>query len=97
MPSLQRFYEKVKDNNVSVLAITVGQNEDDVFPFISEVNPKPTFPILYDKTSVISTYWGIKAMPTTFIVNKKGHITHYAIGGRNFDNPDFIKMILSLK
>ena len=97
MPSLQRFYSKNKDKDVVVLAIAVGQGEDEVFPYMGEISPRPTFPILYDKTSAFSRYWGIQAMPTTFLINKKGYITHYALGARNFEDPRFIDMILKLK
>ena len=95
MPSLEKFYKKTKDKDVIVIAVAVGQDEDDVFPFMGEITPRPTFPILYDKTSAFSRYWGIQAMPTTFIINKKGYITHYALGARNFEHPKFINMILN--
>jgi len=94
MPSLQKFYEKVKDKNIVVLALAHGENEDDVFPFVSQMQHEATFPILLDSDKSISIIYGVKAMPTTFLINKEGYITHYTIGARNFNSKEFINMIL---
>ena len=94
MPSLQRFYEKVKDKGIVVIAITVGQDDNSVFPFINSISPIPTFPILFDKDSSVSRQWGIHAMPTTIIINKKGYLSYFALGPRDFDNPKFIEALL---
>ena len=92
MPSLQRFYSKYK-NSVEVIAVASGQGEDDVFPFISQMSPEPTFTILYDINRVASMNYRIQAMPTSFIINKDGYITHYAIGEIDFMNSKFLKLI----
>jgi len=96
MPSLQKFYEKAKDKGIVVLAITVGQDDDDVFPFINTLKPTPTFPILYDKDSKVARQWSIHAMPTTIIINKKGYMTHFALGARDFNNNTFIDILSKL-
>ena len=92
MPSLQRFYSKYK-KSVEVIAVASGQGEDDVFPFISQMSPEPTFTILYDINRVASMNYSIQAMPTSFIINKDGYITHYAIGEIDFMNSKFLKLI----
>ena len=96
MPSLERFYKKAKDKNIVVLAITVGQDEDSVFPFINTLNPVPTFPILLDTNSNVARQWSISAMPTTVIINKEGYLSYFALGAREFDNPKFLKELLKL-
>jgi len=96
MPSLQRFSQMTKDKNIVVLAVAVGQDEDDVFPFINTLKTSPTFPILYDKTSITARNWGITAMPTTLIINKEGYLTHFALGAREFDSEALIDAISKL-
>ena len=93
MPSLQKFYSLYK-NNVSVIAVASGQSEDDVFPFISQMKIEPTFEILYDEQQIASINYNIQAMPTSFIINKDGYITHYAIGEIDFMDKSFIDLIL---
>ena len=91
MPSLQKFYSKYK-NKIEVLAVASGQGEDDVFPFISKMNPEPTFNILYDVNQIASINYNIQAMPTSFII-KDGFITHYAVGEIDFMEDNFLKLI----
>ena len=91
MPSLQSFYAKYK-NKIEVLAVASGQGDDDVFPFISKMNPEPTFNILYDVNQVASINYNIQAMPTSFII-KNGYITHYAVGEIDFMGKEFLKLI----
>lgn len=92
MPSLQKFYSKYK-NSVEVIAVASGQGEDDVFPFISQMSPEPSFTILYDIKQIASISYSIQAMPTSFIINKDGYITHYAIGEIDFMGNEFLKLI----
>ena len=92
MPSLQKFYSKYK-NSVEVIAVASGQGEDDVFPFISQMSPEPSFTILYDIKQIASISYSIQAMPTSFIINKDGYITHYAIGEIDFMGNKFLKLI----
>ena len=92
MPSLQKFYSKYK-KSVEVIAVASGQGEDDVFPFISQMSPEPTFTILYDINRIASLNYRIQAMPTSFIINKDGYITHYAIGEIDFMSKEFLKLI----
>jgi len=96
MPSLQRFSQMTKDKNIVVLAVAVGQDEDDVFPFVNTLKTSPTFPILYDTKSITAQNWGITAMPTTIIINKEGYLTHFALGAREFDNKALIDAISKL-
>jgi len=92
MPTLQKFYKKYK-NTVEVVAVASGQGDDDVFPFVSQITPKLTFHILYDETSIVSRQYNIEAMPTSFLINKDGFITHYAIGEIDFMGKKFLDLI----
>lgn len=94
MPSIQRLYDKVKNEDVEIIAITVGQNKNEVATFLNSLYPTPSFTILYDTDSSVSREWGIQAMPTTFIINKDGFITHYGLGARNFDTKALKELLL---
>ena len=93
MPSLEKFYTKYK-NNITVIAVASGEGEDDVFPFISKMTPEPTFNILYDELQIASINYSIQAMPTSFIINKDGFITHYAVGEIDFMSKSFINLVI---
>jgi thiol-disulfide isomerase/thioredoxin len=94
MPDLQKLYLKSKSKDIIILAIAVGQTDDDVFPFINTVKPTPTFPILFDINSNVARQWSIHAMPTTIIIDKEGYLTHFALGARDFNSPQLFNSLL---
>lgn len=96
MASLERLYLATKDKNVEVLAVNIGEDIDTVFPFMGVVDPSPSFQILFDLDGVSMKDWKVKGLPTTYIIRPNGTITYRAIGGREFDHPDIIKMVLDL-
>ncbi len=96
MASLERLYQATKDKGVVVLAVNVGEDEDTVFSFLGEIEPSPTFPILFDTQAKSLKDWKVKGLPTTYVVDKKGKLFYRAIGGREFDHPELIKKIETL-
>jgi len=96
MASLERLYQATKDKGVVVLAVNVGEDDDTVFSFLGEVEPSPTYPILFDTNAQSLKDWKVKGLPTTYIVDGKGKLVYRAIGGREFDHPELIKKVLSV-
>ncbi len=96
MSSLEHFYQQLKDDNVVVLAVNIGEDEDTVFSFLGEVEPIPTYPILFDSDAQSMKAWAVRGLPTTYIVNKQGLVVYRAIGGREFDHPELIAKVKTL-
>ncbi len=97
MGSLERLYLATKEKDVVVLAVNVGEDEDTVFSFLGEIEPSPTFAILFDTQAKSMRDWNVKGLPTTYIVNKEGLLVYRAIGGREFDHPELVKKIVALR
>lgn len=96
MPSLERLQQKLGTKGFVVLAVNVGETEDVIFPFLGMLETPPTFPILLDLDSKTLKQWPIKGLPTTFLIDRSGRVSHRAIGGREFDHPDVVKTIEAL-
>ena len=96
MPSMERLYQKLKGEPFMVLAPDQYESFDIVFSFTGQLDPAPTFPILLDPGSVASKAWGVKGLPSSYIVDKQGRIAYRAIGGREFDHPEIEKTIRDL-
>jgi thiol-disulfide isomerase/thioredoxin len=88
MPSMERLSLKLKAEPFLVLAVNQNESFDLVFAFTGELEPAPTFPILFDKKSKVPAQWGVKGLPTSFIIDKQGRIAYRAVGGRAFDHPE---------
>jgi len=96
MPSLERLYQAMQDKPFVVLAVNQWESADHVFSYMGDLSVFPSFPILFDSKSEVSEAFGVKGLPTSFILDKQGHIVFRAIGGREFDHPEIEKIIDTL-
>lgn len=96
MPSMQRLYEKYRERGLAVVAVNQFEDPDLVFEFTGRLSLEPTFPILFDRESRVSEQYGVKGLPTTYLLDKTGKIQFRAIGGREFDHPEVEALIESL-
>lgn len=81
MPAIERVYQMYQDQGFVVLGVnTTNQDrEADAVRFVQEFNL--TFPILFDRSGSVSARYGLRALPTTFFVDRKGVIQEVVIGG----------------
>jgi len=96
MPSLQRLWEKLGPTKIQIVAVNVGEDADTVLGFMGTLDGSPTFPIAFDKDGAASHGWPVRGLPTTFLIDKNGRIAYQAIGGREFDSPENIRLITEL-
>jgi thiol-disulfide isomerase/thioredoxin len=91
-PSLGRVRKLFKQSDFEVIAINVGEDPDTVFAFAGTAD----FPILMDRDSQAMASWPVKALPTTFLIDRQGRLAMKAIGGREFDDPAIVSLIKNL-
>ncbi len=96
MPSLERLYTKLKDQGFVVIAVNQFEDPDLVFEFTGRLSLEPTFPILFDRDSSVAEQFGVKGLPTTYLLDKEGRIRYRAIGGREFDHTEIEETIKDL-
>ncbi|MDJ0806853.1 MAG: TlpA disulfide reductase family protein [Gammaproteobacteria bacterium] len=96
MPSLERLYNKLKDQGFVVIAVNQFEDPDLVFEFTGRLSLVPTFPILFDRDSRVAEKFEVKGLPTTYLLDKEGRIRYRAIGGREFDHIEIEGMIKEL-
>jgi thiol-disulfide isomerase/thioredoxin len=96
MPSMERLYQKLNGDNFTVIAINQMEDGDHVFAYTGQLEVDPTFTILFDKDSKVSSSYSVNGLPTTYLIDKQGNIRYRAIGGREFDHPEVEKLIMQL-
>lgn len=97
MGSLERFNLAMSDKGVTVLAVNIGEDVDTVRNFLEIIQPRPTFPIVFDQDSHTTETWRIKGMPTTYVIDPAGMVRYRATGKREFDHPDLIEQVMKLR
>ncbi len=96
MPSMERLYQKFNGEHFTVIAVNQMEDGDHVFAFTGQLDVDPTFPILFDKDSKVSSSYRVNGLPTSFLIDKQGNIRYRAVGGREFDHPEVEKQIEQL-
>ena len=96
MPSMQRAWDRLRGEDFMVLAVNVGEDEDTVFAFSFATGVTLDFPILLDRDSAAIKAWPVRALPTSFILDREGRIVYRAVGGREWDDPRLLEKIRAL-
>ena len=95
MPSVQRVHETFKDKDVVVLAISVdGGGEKAVQSFMAKRGYTFTTPV--DVGMEIARKFGVRGVPTTYVINRQGAIVAHGFGPVDFDSPAFVQYIQAL-
>jgi len=91
MPSLDALYKQLKDDDFTLLAVSIDENEEDVFKFRNAYNL--SFPILLDPTTGTKNRYQIHHYPETFLIGREGTILAHFIGPRDWADPLQISML----
>lgn len=84
MPAMERLYRRYKDNGLAVLALSIdAEGASVVIPFVKEYNL--SFLVGLDPNTRVAEKYGVRALPSTFLVDRKGNLTALAIGPRQWD------------
>lgn len=85
MPSMQALYEAYRERGLVVLAVSVDvQGRSAVAPFIEA--RKLTFPVLLDPRSVAQSIYGVGAIPTSFLLDRRGRIVSREVGAMDWNS-----------
>ena len=73
MPSLERAFQRNKERGLVVLGIAADpEGAKTVTPFLDEYNV--TFPVLLDPKNQVFSQYFVRAIPVTYLLDRKGHI-----------------------
>lgn len=89
MPSLEALYERFKDRNFVLLAISNDMfGANIVKPFVKAHNIN--FPVLLDQRLKVSNAFGVVSLPTTFMIDPQGKIIGALFGAEDWATPSNI-------
>lgn len=86
MPAMERLHQRFKDKGLVVLAISEDSDGAAVIvPYVKK--HRLTFPVGVDPKMSVAGLYGVWAIPSTFIIDKRGNRALYANGPREWDGP----------
>jgi peroxiredoxin len=84
MPAMERLWQQHRDSGFMMVAVSVDADPTKVAPFVAE--HKLTFPIALDPRMQVAEQYGVRALPSSFLVDRAGALAGLAIGPRAWDN-----------
>ena len=94
MPSMERLHQKLLGKDFAMVTVNIKETASQVQNFFEK--QKLTFTALMDITGEVSTEFGIRAIPTTFILDKNGQILGRIAGPREWDSQESVAMFENL-
>ena len=79
MPDIEEIHQKYKGQDVVILGIDIQESADKVRSFVEDGGY--TWTMVLDGTGKVADLYKIRAIPTSFFVDKEGIIRAVAIGG----------------
>jgi peroxiredoxin len=83
MPAMEKLHKEFKDRDFVMIAINLQEPAERVKQFFK--GHKLTFTALLDTEGRIGAEFAIRAIPTTYILDKEGRIIGKALGPREWD------------
>ncbi len=81
MPALERVYEAGAADGLVVLGINATFEDDPAQAAAFAQSRSVSFPILLDRAGQVNHLYQVRALPTTFVIDRTGTIQQVIIGG----------------
>lgn len=91
---MMRLQTKLAGKPFAILAVNMGETEQEVKEFFSKVNAD--FTTLMDNDGKAIAAWKVFVAPSTFLVDPKGNIRYALQGGAEWDAPEYLQKILEM-
>lgn len=83
MPALEKLHQRFKDRAFILLAVNLHESQNSVQQFFS--SQKLSFTALLDSNGHVGQRFGIRSIPTAFILDQDGAMIGKVIGSREWD------------
>lgn len=93
-PELNKLHEKLKAQGFEVVAINLDEDKANAEKFLKEI--PVNFTVLRDSTGEWADQFVVESMPTSFIIDKKGMVTHIHHGFTTADVAELEQKIKTL-
>lgn len=94
IPSLARMATMMETTRLRIVLVNTAETEDAVFSFLGSVAPDLT--TLMDYDGLVTERWQPRGLPATFLVDPLGNIQYMALGGRPWDQAEYISFLRGL-
>jgi thiol-disulfide isomerase/thioredoxin len=94
MPAIQRMISTFDNDQFEIVLINTAEDEDTIFSFLGEIGMDMNS--LMDADGLVTEKYKPRGLPTTILIDPDGNVQYQAIGGREWDKPQYINFLTQL-
>jgi thiol-disulfide isomerase/thioredoxin len=94
MPVLQALQEQLGKERLVVLAVNYGESPEKVQQFAHHT--PVDFPLLLDRHMETAKAWGVRVLPTSFVLGQDGDIQYSAVGLLDWRDAQVLQLLTAL-
>ncbi len=83
MPAMERLWRQQKDNGFVMVAVSVDRDRNAVQPFVTARGF--SFAVALDPGMAVADAYGVRALPSSFVIDRQGYLVAMALGARAWD------------
>jgi len=91
LPRLQALPQHLDPQHFAMLLVNTAEDEDTVFTFLAGV--APDLQTLLDRDGLATEAWGPRGLPATYLLDPDGRVRYQALGGRPWDEPNYLNFL----
>lgn len=90
-----RLQEELGDEGFTILAVSLREEREIVTSFLEENGFE--LPVLLDSSGAVGTQYGVRGIPTSYVVDTDGRVLGMLVGAREWDEPEVITLMRHLR
>lgn len=94
LPTIEKMLSKIDREKLKLVMVNTAETEDQVFIFLS--GTVPDLDSYLDKDGSATNRWQPRGLPSTFFVDPEGRIQYLALGGRPWDEKEYLDFLKGL-
>ena len=93
-PFLEDLHQKFKDKGLKIIAINMDENVEDAKDFLEKT--PATFEVVSDVSAQCAKDFDVKAMPSSYIIDRQGVVHKVHFGFRQEDTQTLLRLVETL-
>lgn len=95
MPAMQRAWERVREQDVLILAVNLQDSVEQVAQFFETIPVQ--FTVLLGGDTAMMREWSVQVLPTSLVIDPQGRVRYQVIGAYDWDQPAALEALLALR
>jgi thiol-disulfide isomerase/thioredoxin len=95
MPAMQALYEDLGGEGFEIVAVNLQEDPETVRSFMDEHGFD--FPVLLDRDGSVAREYGVRGIPTSYVVDPRGRLVAMYVGPYEWNGDDITEALRALK